>query len=295
MGVISALVEGGFEFDWAFGTSIGALNATMLAQGKVERAMELWSSLRPWDIFGLPSALHIGEMVMGGKLSLLDASPLERLMRREADLDLLRSSATKLGVVTTDLRSLETRLITVDDIGSPEELIDALMATAALPVAFPPRQLKGEGLWIDGGLVRNTPLRAAIERGVDEIFMVLLHPETADATPANLWQLLSRCLDVALDASASKELELAWFYNRLISDRGAEPAAGHTVRIEIFQPREPVHCTLLEIDPERSKRLLRMGYEDASTLLAGRLAQEAASQVQGIVPGALSPASVVPV
>ncbi|MFX6794037.1 patatin-like phospholipase family protein, partial [Acinetobacter baumannii] len=87
-------------------------------------------------------------------------------------------------------------------------------ATSAVPIAFPPRQIHGHGLWVDGGLVKNTPLRAAIDNGADEIYMVLLHPETVNVCPANMWQLIARCLDVVLDASARKELKLAQLYNR---------------------------------------------------------------------------------
>lgn len=269
VGVAKALTEVGIEFEYAFGTSIGALNATLIAQGSMERLEELWEELRPWHVFKLPSASQVGRMMFGHKLGLLDTSPLEQLLRREVDLKRLKAAATKIGVVTTDLCCMETKLITIDEIMSTNELIDALMATSAVPLAFPPRPLQGTGLWIDGGLVRNTPLRAAIDRGIDEIFMVLLHPESINVCPASFWEVLARCLDVVLDASARKELELAQLYNRLIAE-GAEEAVGmRSVRIEVFQPRRPVNTTLLEIDPERSRRLIQQGYEDAMDHLVG--------------------------
>jgi hypothetical protein len=52
-------------------------------------------------------------------------------------------------------------------------------------------------------------------------------------------------------------------YNRLI-EQGSEEATGmRSVRIELFQPRKAVNMTLLEIDPDASKKLIQMGYEDA--------------------------------
>lgn len=263
VGVAKALQEAGIEFEMAFGTSIGGVNATMIAQGHLQRLEDLWCNVRPWDIFRLPSAQQIGRMMFGRKLGLLDTSPLEEILRREADLKALKASRTKVGFFTTDLCCLETRLVTIDDIMSTNELIDILMATSAVPIAFPPRQLRGSGLWVDGGLVRNTPLRAAIDRGADEIFMVLLHPETVNVCPTNMWQVLARCLDIVLDASASKELELAQLYNRLIAEGAAEAAGMRAVNIEVFQPRRALNTTLLEIDPDRSKRLIEQGYEDA--------------------------------
>lgn len=277
MGVAKALAEQGIEFDLAFGTSIGGLNATLIAQGNLSRLEELWSSIRPKDIFRLPSASQMSHMLLGHKLGLLDTQPLEDLIRRELDLHKLKTSKTKVGLFTTDLCSLETRMITIDDIMSTSELIDVLMATSALPLAFPPRHVHGAGLWVDGGLVRNTPMHTAIEMGAEELFVVLLHPETIDACPTNMWQVLVRCLDIVLDASARKELETVNLYNRLVEE-GARAAAGmRKIGIQVFQPRKPVDTTLLEIDPDRSRRLIQEGYEDALSQLVTYF-QESAEQ-----------------
>ncbi len=264
VGVAKALMESGLRFDMAFGTSIGAINATFMAQGEFKRLEEIWCNLRQSDIFKLPSAQQIGRMFLGHKLGMLDTKPLEELLRREADLRRIKTSPMKVRLFTTDLCSLETRLIKLEDLQTTSELIDVLMATSAVPVAFPPRHLNGKGLWVDGGLVRNTPLRAAIDQGAEEIYMVLLHPETVNACPTSMWQLIARLLDIVLDSSAQKELELARLYNRLI-DEGSTvvPYGMRSVRIEVIQPRRPVDINLLDIEPDRSKQLIKLGYEDA--------------------------------
>lgn len=263
VGVAKALLEQGITFDLAFGTSIGGINASFIAQGDIRRLEELWQTMRARDIFRLPSATQVGSMVFGTKLGLLDTQPMEEILRRELDIHKLKSSSTRVGLFTTDLCSLETRLVTTDDIMSTNELIDILMATSALPLAFPPRHLYGKGLWVDGGLVKNTPMQAAIDMGAEEIFSVLLHPETIEACPTNMWQVLVRCLDIVLDASARREVEIAELYNRLL-EQGAEEAAGRRrVDIHVFQPRKSPETTLLEFSPERSKKLIQSGYEDA--------------------------------
>ncbi|HEY9753535.1 MAG TPA: patatin-like phospholipase family protein [Oculatellaceae cyanobacterium] len=267
VGVYKALHEKGIKFDLAFGTSIGGLNATMIAQGNLQRLEHLWSTLKANDIFHLPSASMVGRLVLGHKLGLLDTTPLEALLRRELNLHALKQSATKVGLCTTDLCSLETRLITIDDVMSTNELVDVLMATSAIPMAFPPRHIHGSGLWVDGGLVRNTPMETAIQLGADEIFMVLLHPEKINVCPTNMFEVLVRCLDIVLDASARREIQSAELYNRLIATGSAESLGRKNVNIRVFQPRRAVNTTLLEIDPERSRRLIAQGYEDAMTQL----------------------------
>lgn len=268
VGVAKALLEKGITFDMAFGTSIGGLNAALIAQGDVERLEKLWCTIKLHDIFHLPSATQIGNIVMGHKLGILDTSPLEAILRRELSLHKLKASSTKVGLCTTDLCSLETRLITIDDLMSTNELIDALMATSALPLAFPPRHIHGSGLWVDGGLVRNTPMETAIEQGADEIYMVLLHPEKVDVCPTNMLQALVRCLDIVLDASARKEIASSELYNRLIDAGSKESVGKKKCTIHVFQPRRPVNTTLLEISPERSTELVKQGYQEALEQLA---------------------------
>jgi NTE family protein len=268
VGVYKALHEKGIKFDLAFGTSIGGLNATMIAQGHLERLEQLWSTLKASDIFHLPSASMVGRLVLGHKLGLLDTGPLEALLRRELNLQALKQSRMKVGLCTTDLCSLETRLITIDDVMSTNELVDVLMATSAIPMAFPPRHIHGSGLWVDGGLVRNTPMETAIQLGADEIFMVLLHPEKINVCPTNMFEVLVRCLDIVLDASARREIQSAELYNRLIATGSAESIGRKNVNIRVFQPRRAVNTTLLEIDPERSRKLVAQGYEDAMLQLA---------------------------
>ena len=263
VGVAKALIERGLSFDFAFGTSIGGLNAAMIAQGGLQRLEELWSTMRAKDIFSLPSAPQIGRLFLDHHLGILDTSPMEELLRREANLPALKASPTKVGLCTTDLCSLQTSLITTDDIMSTNELIDALMATSALPMAFPPRHLHGSGLWVDGGLVRNTPMDAALAMGADEIYMVLLHPAKINVCPTNLFEVLSRCLDIVLDASAKKEIQSAELYNRLIDEGNQESRGRKKVAIKVFQPRRAVNTTLLEIDPQRSRKLISQGYEEA--------------------------------
>lgn len=267
VGVVKALIKRGLKFDYAFGTSIGGINAALIAQGSLERLEELWSHIKSRDIFTLPSAHQIGRLVLGQKLGMLDNRPLEELLRREIDMIKLKNSEVKVGWCTTDLCSLQTRLITMDEISSYTELIDVLMATSAIPMAFPPRNIQGEGLWIDGGLVRNTPMENAIHLGADEIYMVLLHPEKIDVCPVNMFEVLVRCLDIVLDASARKEIQNAELYNRLLKS-GSEESKGHkNVTIRVFQPKVPVNTTLLEIHPQRSRKLIRQGFEEAEELL----------------------------
>jgi hypothetical protein len=83
-----------------------------------------------------------------------------------------------------------------------------------------------------------------------------------------------RCLDIVLDASARREIESAELYNRLVAAGSAESLGRKNINIHVFQPRRAVNTTLLEIDPERSKRLIKQGYEEALEQLEGYGAED---------------------
>ncbi|MBP6746256.1 hypothetical protein KA344_13555, partial [bacterium] len=124
-------------------------------------------------------------------------------------------------------------------------------------------------------LVRNTPMETAIHLGADEVYMVLLHPERINVCPVNMFEVLVRCLDIVLDASARKEVQAAELYNRLIDANSVESRGRKKVKIRVFQPKHGVNVTLLEIDPERSRKLIRQGYDDAREQLAQIFREEA--------------------
>jgi len=80
IGVVKALMEHGYEFDGFVGTSIGAINAAILAQGDFQRALDLWTGISIEKIFDEDER---------PLLQLIDAKSLK------ADLDLVSSSKRK--------------------------------------------------------------------------------------------------------------------------------------------------------------------------------------------------------
>lgn len=263
VGVLKALAELGVTFDLVFGTSIGAVNASFFAQGDLSRLEELWCSWRPKGL-GRAWPFELCRMLMGKRWSLFQPEMLEALLYSELDLARLHGSKTQAGFVVTDLCTLTTRVIRTDEIDSMKFLVDTLMATCALPLVFPPRHLNGEGLWIDGGIVRNTPMLAALNTDAPEIYTVLLHGDNIHACPTNVLQYLLRCVDIALTASAVNGLALVAQHNRLI-ELGSVPSL-RPIKLHIFQPAEPPHINLLDFDLQSSCRLIEQGYQE--TLLA---------------------------
>lgn len=157
-----------------------------------------------------------------------------------------------------------------------EALIESLMATCAIPVLFPPRHREGSGQWVDAGLVTNTPIRAALEAGFDELIVVLMEPKKTQSAFSNLLQIVARYVDISLYAGARKELDLlATYCCRCQGGNGS--SNGKKTTITLFKGEDHESSHLLEIGPVRSRRLIEQGYLDAMELIGNREGQPGAN------------------
>ena len=181
------------------GCSVGALNGVFVGArdvDAVERMCEMWRSLsidKVYQLHGNSVFRALRRMVYPvGGASVLDASPLVKLVSREMPTRALRAaidagethafvvSATSLqsgfNVLFTDsadagldldplpgTRVIRTRM-------KPKHLL----ASCALPLLFPPIGIQGD-LYVDGGLRQNTPLRPCIHSGVQKVLVLGVH------------------------------------------------------------------------------------------------------------------------
>lgn len=161
VGHLLALRDLGIVQDVIVGTSVGAINGAVVAADPdlgAERLAAIWSRVRREDIFPL-RPLRLLASLAAQPAGLLPASGLVRFVTAhlaECDLDNLR---VPLHVIATDAQTGEL----VDLTTGP--LLDALVASSAIPGVFPPVRL-GERTLLDGGLVADIPVERAFDLGV---------------------------------------------------------------------------------------------------------------------------------
>jgi len=190
-GVYQALSEEGIEPDWVIGTSIGAINAALIAgnppEKRIARMREFWRRVRhnSWtDVAASfpgmsafanavtvtagiqnffrpnPWAFLSDRTPLGAELAgYYSTAPLAKTLADLVDLDLMNAGAPRL---TVGAANVSTGQMNYFDSRETPLNIRHVMASGALPPAFPAVRIDGELYW-DGGILSNTPVEAVFD------------------------------------------------------------------------------------------------------------------------------------
>lgn len=234
IGAWQALEELGIRLDAIYGTSIGALNAALAAQGDVEAARKVWQNITLNRVMTVddPEDFAIDRLATNKRDVIpflmenarhlrVDITPLEQLVAQECDESRIRARGVELGVMTFRVPQMQGFPVRLKDM-KPGSLRDWVIASASCFPVFPARTIDGQR-YIDGGYYDNLPIDMALADGADEIIAVELHP---------------------------------YF---------AHPEYGRMPWLKLIKPRHSLGG-FLDFNPKLVQRGLRLGYQDAMKL-----------------------------
>ncbi|WP_332816089.1 patatin-like phospholipase family protein [Ramlibacter sp.] len=178
VGMLRELVAHGVVPDLVIGASVGALNGIHFCcdptPAGVARLEAVWCGLRRSDVFPLSPRQLLG--LFRGAASLVDPSGLRGLIARHLPSPLLEDTAIPMHVAATDLLTGASVLL------SSGPAADAVLASCAIPGAFPPVRIGGRYL-IDGAVASNTPVMAAPALGCTRLVVLPTGFACALSTP----------------------------------------------------------------------------------------------------------------
>jgi NTE family protein len=256
------LAEDRLTIEGISGTSAGALNAVVLADGLArggpqearKRLAEFWrgasltghlpalqravverlfwfvsrpgSAIPPW--FGAFSQLWSPY-----DLNPLNINPLRALIESFVDFDLIHADIDRqLFITATNVRTGEPRVFE-----RPEINAEAVMASACLPLLFRAVEIEGE-FYLDGGYSSNPALLPFIRAtATEDLLIVQINPRARDKVPASAREIMRRANEITFNASQSAELRAIGLVNQLI-DQGQLPrstGSGHCRRIRLHR------------------------------------------------------------
>ena len=228
-GVLDALLEDGrIAFDGLSGTSAGAMNAVVLAQGWMAggRAGARTALRRFWTALAdtmpanatrhdLEGGVHLAPMVRlwmawahyvtPAQFNPLDVNPLRELLVDQVDFDgLRRRPPFRLFVAATDADSARLRVFDARELS-----VDAVLASGCLPTVFHAPRIDGRTYW-DGGYAANPAVFPLLHGGrtLDTLLVLLSPLEWPPAQPTDTArQLHARVAEIAFSAAFRREMQ----------------------------------------------------------------------------------------
>ncbi|MDE2293647.1 MAG: patatin-like phospholipase family protein [Elusimicrobia bacterium] len=200
VGFYRALRELGVGVDFIVGASVGAINGAFIASGLEWSAMRgLWRDFARRRPFRLNWRLLLSPFAEDG---LLDAQGLHRFLSDSLPTTRFESLPVPLTVVATSLQDMAA--VYLERRG---DLLQALMASTALPLYFPPVRVAGRQL-VDGGVADNAPIAAAIARGATRVYCFRCDCDAEAERPVRGWlDVHATAFRVAMKQRLLRELD----------------------------------------------------------------------------------------
>lgn len=254
-GVLDRLLEDGrLEIAEVSGTSAGAMNAVVLADGfdrggrdGARAALEaFWRAIsraalaspvqrspldRMLGRFSLDASP--GYLIMEGmsrvlspyQLNPMNLNPLRDLLERQVDFGRVnRCEAIAVHVTATRVRTGQARIFSRGGV-----TLDSVMASACLPQLYPAVVIDGEPYW-DGGYSANPALYPlVVSPASPDIVIVQINPIVRHETPRSAREILNRVNEISFNTSLIKELRSISMMQEMVAATGIDlGAAGRT-------------------------------------------------------------------
>jgi len=228
-GVLDALIEDPrMAFEGLSGSSAGAMNAVVLAEGWMKGGREgARQGLADfWAFVG--QQMHAGMVIQGKEDDAIDLSPTSKLLATWAgyfsptqlnpfDLNPLRDwlnqhiafarlrvhSPFKLFVGATQANTGKLRIFREHEL-----TLDMLLASACLPRIHRPVLIDGQPYW-DGGYSANPAVFPLFyDCASRDVLLVLLNPLQREGTPSSVQEIQTRILELAFSANFMREMSM---------------------------------------------------------------------------------------
>ena len=261
-GVLERILEDErLEIDSISGTSAGAMNAAVVADGLQRggrrQAREglhgFWHAVSeaarfspiqrtPWDrLTGNYSLDHsptylffesLTQLLHPAQLNPFGINPLRDLLAERVDFDQVNACRkVKVYVTATNVRTGRAHVFR-----QPQLSVDAVMASACLPFMFDAVTIDGEAYW-DGGYSGNPALYPLVDDpSCQDLIVVQINPMTRQQLPTTAREVLNRINEITFNSALIKELRSIHLLHQLIEAEDLQLERYRAMRLHL------IHC-----------------------------------------------------
>lgn len=194
IGMLHALDDAGIVPDVVLGTSIGAINGALFAAMPSGQAVEtlerLWTSEASEAVFGSSAWQRVGTIAKSWTHT-HPVEPLRDLLRKHVGDTRIEDLPTPFQCVAASIERAAEHWFTEGP------LVDALLASSAVPGLLPPAKV-GDEHFLDGGLVHSIPLGRAVALGAQTVYVMQVgRIERALEPPKRPWEVAAVAFEIA--------------------------------------------------------------------------------------------------
>jgi NTE family protein len=242
-GVLDCLLDDPrIEIEGISGTSAGAMNAAVLAEGITEggrayareELRRFWKAISDsswysplkttwwdrlqgrWSLDHLPAyhwSDYISRMFSPYDLNPMGWNPLRDLVEKTIRFQYIQHcTRLKLFITATNVRTGHVRVFHNHEI-TP----DVLMAAACLPYLFKAPYIDGDYYW-DGGYMGNPSLYPLFKCDSNDVVIVQINPIARPGLPRTAREIINRIDEISFNASLIQELRAIEFVTRLLEE-----------------------------------------------------------------------------
>jgi len=278
-GVIYRLFDE-IKFDKIVGTSVGGLNAILLAQAYVDGSPEIIKKVWLEEIENNNSVFNINYKNIISLKPPISFKPLSKLVTKLVDVKAIKEIDTE--VVVTSVNLVSGRVVYTSSHDSHVKGRDferAIISSASVPFFTMPVKLFGKVL-VDGGIRENIPIKKMIiDEKINDILVVVtgpIEPAPIDASVAygNPFKVLDRVLDIMMNEITLTDFKILELVNDLFITLGEKEARKikylnnkRIINTDIIMPKKKIVTELLEFERDSMKKGFEKGIEHAENYL----------------------------
>ena len=265
-GVLDRLMRDGRIFiDGISSTSAGAMNAVVFTdgfikggrQGAIDSLHTFWKAVserslmsaasgfmpgmlqgdEKWNVDSSPGFMWadmITRMFSPYQTNPLNLNPLRDILAEQVDFESLRKRKDiKLFVSATNVRTCKLKVFRTGEMS-----VDALLASACLPIAFQAVEIDGEPYW-DGGYLANPAIGPLIHECVSkDVMIVQINPMKRPAAPTSAREILNRINEISFNATLIREMNGIATISKLIDEGKLKGTPFHQVNFHMIAAEE---------------------------------------------------------
>lgn len=194
VGMLAALLEADIRPDLVVGTSVGAINGAAVAadptQESISRLAEVWQGLADSPMYAGSALRRIGTFART-RTHAHPNEPLRVLLAEQFGAVLIEDLAIPFQCVAASIERAAEHWF---DSGP---LVDAVLASSAVPGILPPVAIAGEH-FLDGGLVNSIPVGRAVALGARTIYVLQVgRIDRPLVAPSRPWEVAMVAFEIA--------------------------------------------------------------------------------------------------